>query len=503
MPDSSTTFAIDLGLIPDVGDDTGGQAPSCEHIEISLVLDPAAPAYDPASQQALADAFDQVVLRTGATVRVLTNVGTEAMWTSGCSSETREAIVTWGTGFLPDPSAQDTLGCQLSAAQAYATAEEPGNYMFSGLMFPVLERDDWPRMGSIGLAVMLAATDDMLGGMYSRPGMTSEAWIRLVGGGDRRRVAAFTMGRAADELELFALSLGDASAPTSVYADTDLTSLSEALPPWIETVVEICESQHDAPPPAVPQGCKHLDVLFVIDGSDSMRDEQNALRGLAGEPPVLAEFSDALVTKLGSLEDVHVGVVSSEPGDTTLHVSRDAPELPPGPVSDCGLPAGRRWLVGPSPSLQDEFSCIAATASDNTVETTTLNAAEALHQPENAGFLRGDSIVLVVMLTDEDTQDFETSMVAIRSRMLEAVGGDLRRLVVLGIAGDQGVFEAPKTICNGPYGRAAPGRRVASIVRSLRERGLLADICGPSLSDTFERVLGDVIRACETYQPNG
>jgi len=72
---------------------------------------------------------------------------------------------------------------------------------------------------------------------------------------------------------------------------------------------------------------------------------------------------------------------------------------------------------------------------------------------------------------------------------------------VLGIAGGQGVFEAPETICEGPYGKAVPARRIASIVASLRERGRMQNICGGDLAASFKAVLGDVVSACLAYDP--
>jgi hypothetical protein len=161
-------------------------------------------------------------------------------------------------------------------------------------------------------------------------------------------------------------------------------------------------------------------------------------------------------------------------------------------------------VIGPSPTLADEFACIAATDSDDDMEVTVYNLAEALHDPQNAGFLRDDSLLFAVILTDEDTDDGHLArMVDIRQRLLDAVGGDPSRLLVLAIAGGMGTFEAPETTCMGVYGFAAPGRRVASIVRSFRERGLVQNICEGDLAATFIDVLDDVVSACAAYEPVG
>lgn len=474
--------------------------PLCDGIELSLVLDPGE-YLGPADREAIETILDRLVVETGATVRVRVNVGTEGILEHDCFAP---PALAWGTNREVDPGASGDLSCALDTAAAWSPAPEaePGDgaYMWGGLMTPILQDPAWPATGDgvVSLAVLSAATDDRLGGMYSRPGMASEAFIRLAGAGDRRRVAALAVGTGADELHTFALSLGESSR----YHDRADRSLGEALADWTDVAITACDDHDREPTPPPPKGCTHLDVLFVVDGSFSMDEEQRALRGTGGEPPVFKGFTDALLERLEDLEDIRVGVISSAPGDTILHTHADQPELLPGPDTDCGLPPDQPWVVAPSPDFETQFACLAGTdAMSATDETTALNAAQALVAPENEGFLRDDSIVFVVMLTDEDTQGFTDTRVSIRERILAAVGDRLDRLVVLGISGDPGVYEMPLSKCWGPYGDATPGRRLGSIVRSFRDRGLMQDICQESLALTFDNVLEDVVHACQTYQP--
>jgi len=485
--------------------DTGGPpAPTfCAQIDVSLVLHPSVKIYGSADKDALVGYFDKLVEETGATVRILPNVGSEFMVTTDCllplGNGASDPILVYGEGGEVAPGAADALRCTLDQFDVYKSDFDVGNYMFSGLLFPVLERSDWPAPGATGLAMLVAASDDKQANMYAQPGQASEAYLRLVGDGDRRRVSAFTFGDGGYELHMFSLAV---SANSRHYEAAD-SSFAAALADFAPLAVETCEDfDHEEPPPEVePSGCERIDVLFAIDGSGSMDEEQNALRGAGGMPPVFAEFTDALLQELTDVEDFHVGVVSSEQGYTAMHTHRDFPETPESPETDCGLPAGQRWLVGPSPSFVDEFACVAATRS-GTEEVTYYNLAEALHDPANAGFLRDDSLLIVVLLTDEDTYDFVlTTSVAIRQRIVDAVGGDLDRLVVLAIAGGQGVFEMPETVCQGVYGDAAPGRRIISITRGFRERGLFHDICQGDLAATFAGVLDDVVSACAQFNP--
>lgn len=485
--------------------DTGGPpAPTfCEQIDVSLVLHPSAKIYGANEQDALVEHFEHLVEETGATVRILPNVGTEFMATTDCLEAAGNAaddpILVFGAAGEVAPGAVEALRCTLDRFNVYVSDFDVGNFMFSGLMFPVLERADWPAPGATGLAMLVAATDDKQANMYAQPGQASEAYLRLVGDGDRRRVSAFTYGDGAPELNMFALAVSDKSR----HYEKSETSYVAALADFAPLAVKTCEDfDYEEPDPEMPPtGCKRIDLLFAIDGSGSMDAEQDALRGANGMPPVLAEFTDALLEELTDVEDFHVGVVSSEQGFTAMHTHRDFPTMPESPETACGLPEGQRWLVGPSDSFADEFACVAATRS-GTEEMTYYNLAEALHDPANAGFLRDDSLLFIVILTDEDTYDFVlATSVAIRQRIVDAVGGDLDRLVVLAIAGGQGVFEMPETVCQGVYGDAAPGRRIITITRGFRERGLFQNICKGDLAATFSGVLDDVVSACAQFNP--
>ena len=519
---ATTTGVVTAGGASEASGDPGGAASSggsasagetegaeartfCAAIDVSLVIDPAARVFDPESRQAIRELLDRLVKETGSIVRVLPNTGSEILFTSECLDGLGDAaegpVIVWGEGGAVNPGVHDALACLFPKIRFYEGAVDDGDQLFSGLMFPILSEPSWPTPGATGLAILLAGTDDRQGGMYARPGMASEAYLRLVAGGDRRRAAAFTYGEGGAELELFALSLGDASGSRSRYADRAEEPFAAALAAWGDQAVAACDDFDREPEPEPPAGCKRIDVLFVIDGSGSMLQEQRALAGLDGEPPVFAEFTDALLAKLTEVEDFHVGVVSTQIGATLLHTHRGSPAVPESPESACGLPPGQRWIVGPTPLLAEQFACVGAAEAD-VDEVAAYNAWQALADPGNAGFRRDDALLFVVLLTDEDTQDANLATeVEIRDGILAAAGGDLRRLIALAIVGDQGVFEAPKTTCTGPYGQAVPGRRITSIVRSLRDRGHTQDLCAGSMAATFAAILDDVANACAMFTP--
>lgn len=485
--------------ITTVGAETAGSTgeelpPLCGGLDVSLVLDPKAPIFDEASRAALLEFFDGLVADTRARVRVHATPGTEALVVTDCSES---PIVVWGEGGVVDPDAHAVLQCMLDRAADFKGVD--GYNLLGGLMHPVLHLEDWPppdRDDITGLAMLLSAAEDQPVGatnIYNRPGMAAEAYTRIVGGGDRRRVEGFTFGQSADRLETFSVTLGALSHHFDHGAQAG--GLPAALAEWAPRAVAACEAQDEPLPVSRAPGCARLDILFVIDGSGSMTEEQAALKDEEGGVSVFGAFAQALVENLADVEDFHVGVVSNRMGATALHTHRDQPD---GDMSvDCGLPPGQPWLVGPSDTLVEDFACLASTYTDTALEYTAANAALALVDEQNAGFVRDDSLVFVVILTDEDTWEEQPTRMQTRATFLEAVGGDPDRLLVLGIGGDQGVYEDPAGVCDGVYGEAAPAARITSIVYSLRERGIMKDICEGSLAETFNSILQTITVVCE------
>lgn len=487
----------------DAADSTGADVPMCDEIALSLVIDREAPLLAD-DVDALATFLDGLAADTGATVRVLPNAGVEdnpmAPCTDGADAPGGGLSIAWASGDAVEPGAHDALACVVDIAQALPAEPEPdGDWMMSGLMFPLLQHDDWPPPGTdLAIAMLLAETDDAQHNMYARAGMTAEAFVRLAAGGDRRRAVGFAIGEAGDDVHMLTRALG----PAGGYADWSAAPLGETLDAFRPAAVAACAAHDDRPGPDVPGGCERIDFLFVIDGSASMAQEQAALRGEGGQAPVFAEFTDALLVAIDGLLDLRVGVISAEPGDTALHTHHDQPAEPVSQFTSCGI-VGSPWLVAPSPEFAERFACLASTRATSIDETPVRNAVLALEDPKNAGFVRDDALLVVVLLTDEDTQDEDTPMIELHDRLLAAVDGDPARLVVLAIAGDPGVFEAPKTTCFGPYGAAVPGRRIHSILSGLGERGAFHDLCAGDLATTFAAILDEVVDTCADYHPEG
>ena len=168
---------------------------------------------------------------------------------------------------------------------------------------------------------------------------------------------------------------------------------------------------------------RKLDLLFMIDNSSSMQPLQDKL---AQNLPVLVQGLTALP---GGLPDIHIAVVSSssQPGMTTDILGCLPSEVDNGafrhafnptgianhPECD-GLTLNGTFIsaeAGMAPNftgnIEDVFSCIALLGEGGCGFEHQFGSIERALDPQhpiaaNAGFLRDDAYLGVVMLTNED-----------------------------------------------------------------------------------------------------
>jgi hypothetical protein len=181
----------------------------------------------------------------------------------------------------------------------------------------------------------------------------------------------------------------------------------------------------DAPPPPMPRS---VDILVVIDDSSSMADEQKTL--LMAVPTLVEGLLDPPVDPATGepvrdpFLDLHMGVVSTNLGAGGYFVEGcsgtgdDGLLLhePLGPGCDSSYPdyLGLQAREGSPPAsgeigdLLADFACIASLGTSGCGFEQPLEAAyRALvvnGRPggANAGFLREDSLLVVLFVTDED-----------------------------------------------------------------------------------------------------
>jgi hypothetical protein len=205
-----------------------------------------------------------------------------------------------------------------------------------------------------------------------------------------------------------------------------------------------------------------LDLLFVVDNSNSMIEEQAALA--AAYPRLLT----ALESAPGGLPSLHVGVTSSDVGTAPYVVTgctmpamgdlQSAPRVP-----GCSAPTGAfiEDVVRPdgtrarnySGTLAETFSCIAQlgnTGCGFEQHFEAMRRALDGSRPRNAGFVRPDAFLAVVILADED--DCSASDPALFDLAAAALGSPTFRCTEYGVTCDGATL--PRAV--GAYTRCEP-----------------------------------------------
>jgi hypothetical protein len=154
---------------------------------------------------------------------------------------------------------------------------------------------------------------------------------------------------------------------------------------------------------------RELDLLFLIDNSRSMAEEQTTLR------ENFPLFMRELAAIDGGLPDLHLAVISSDVGAGGLTADSCRPAGQHGGflVKDgCGVDASREHFLAVAGERQNftgdlasAFSCLANLGTGGCGYEHQLQAIRlALSDlnPQNAGFLRPEAHLAIVILTDED-----------------------------------------------------------------------------------------------------
>lgn len=183
-----------------------------------------------------------------------------------------------------------------------------------------------------------------------------------------------------------------------------------------------CDSPVDRPGSTLPGQCqaetpviapKRTDILFVIDNSGSMAEEQ---AGIATELPA---FVEQLRQGGGVAQEFRVGVITTSvylrAFRSNAEVYREFPNesglLQPVP-SATGEPTAERFIEGTDPEVVAKFRRLVQQGTGGSGQETPFeavrlavaspSATRPLDQGGNGGFLRDGARLLVVVVTDEE-----------------------------------------------------------------------------------------------------
>lgn len=267
------------------------------------------------------------------------------------------------------------------------------------------------------------------------------------------------------------------------------------------------------------------DILFVVDDSDSMREEQQNL----------ADNFDAFISRLNASpfkNDFQIGITTTsvdlqrrDPNGNVLttdfflrgpNIRNPYPKgalISVDPATGAYLPNGPKILTASSPTLIQDFKNNVKVGIDGSGKEQGLLAAklaltDRIADGSNAGFLRPGARLAIVIVSDADDCSDPNHQVTLDQTELcydanakaaiapvgdfvtflrGPIGGEKRDVVVAAIAGVDPVTKLPAVTCAGPEDKAD---RYKSFVDGFGSNGLIDDICNPSFRGTLDQIAG-------------
>jgi hypothetical protein len=270
-------------------------------------------------------------------------------------------------------------------------------------------------------------------------------------------------------------------------------------------------------------GCQKVDLLFVIDNSGSMADEQI---NLVNSFPA---FIDEIQTQLEDTDGYHIGIITSdlylfdqgclqEGSMVTQTGGVDSSAMVCGPYAE-----GHRYMTEMD-NLDVAFACAGQVGTggdgnERPMQTMIAALSDGLNGPGgcNEGFLRDDALLVIVVITDEeDDHEVDGCMQLPQpgsngepagwyAGVVAAKGGLETNIVVLSLIGPPGPDPAQCPAldkCNGGIIGAEVANRVASFT-SMFTHGIIGRICEPTYAQFFATAVGVIDSACDDFEPIG
>lgn len=208
----------------------------------------------------------------------------------------------------------------------------------------------------------------------------------------------------------------------------------------------------------LPTKRRPIDVLFIVDDSLSMKDDQDALA---------ANFSAFITAFTRAQVDFHLGTVTTDMKKSTRSGRLVSP-----------------FLTTATPNLDAAFASMVRVGISGSGDERGIAAAHAaLSEPllstTNAGFLRPDADMGLVFLSDENDHSPET--VATFVTFLKGLKADASSMSIAAIVGLQSGLG-----CN------TGSWRYVQVAHAFGPRGLVST-CDPDYASTLEAVSGRLI----------
>lgn len=260
-----------------------------------------------------------------------------------------------------------------------------------------------------------------------------------------------------------------------------------------------------APQPKADE-CKKMDIVFVVDNSGSMEQEQ---KNLATNFPNFIKVIGDYKTKGGESLDYRVAVTSSDDekdkGKFMVAKGASAPgACAPGPA--------RPWLERADGDVSGFFSCraqlgINGSGTERPLESALLGVTARLADKTNMSgtesFVREDALLALVVISDEDegsaggAGSLKRPMAEYPGAFDKVKGNERGKWAAAMIAGP-----GPGTCKSDGLGNAAEAVRLKSFIASVGKNGIFASICEGDLTKGLTAALNTFTQACKDF-PTG
>jgi len=288
------------------------------------------------------------------------------------------------------------------------------------------------------------------------------------------------------------------------------------------------------------QGCGKIDILFVITDGGFLANEDDKIR-LAADAKVVRDAGNGFIAAMqvqAADYDLQVMVLKGDPewpstnGQTSCCGGKqDKPcdALGPYPCDvndieftkcdstlgagvryptgymasnrDCELAEGRRYITEAQDDFPTAFDCILNVGQSGAGQQHLGGMVKAvgptLNGPDgcNAGFVRPDAMLVVVLITDEQDIKSPGTPEGLAASLIAAKAGYTDGIVVVGLLNSVGYED------NGQCGDA-PWERERMFVEGFPNH-VIASYCAPDLGAELSEAIGVIQTACEKFVPPG
>lgn len=249
------------------------------------------------------------------------------------------------------------------------------------------------------------------------------------------------------------------------------------------------------------EACKKMDIVFIVDNSSSMKEEQD---NLAANFPKFASVIDQYKTTSGDALDYRLAVTTTSPKKKQ---GAFVVERGPGAPEGCNAGPTRPWLERADGDIATIFPCRAQAGTNGGSPEQSLESAfvgltdritDGTNTASGASFIREDALLAFIAITDEDeggTEDEPERDVKDYPALFDTIKGGRERWAAAVIAGE-------KKCSSKGLGEAAEAKRLKQFVADVGKNAVFSSICTGDLTEGLTKALETFDVACKAF-PTG